>query len=133
MPTFLNDGETTTLFLINQVIYRFVIHKEIVTDHGSHFQNIMMAELALKLGFRKLHSSPYYPQANGKVEAVKKSLKTNIQWMIDKAISNWHIMLYPALWAYQMLVKTTTGFTLFQLDYGLEYIFSIDCEIPSLN
>ena len=120
MPTFGNDGETAALFLFNQVIARFGIPKEIVTDHGSHFQNSMMAELALKLGFRQEHSSPYYPQANGQVEAVNKSLKTILPRTIDKARSNWHIMLYHALWAYRTSVKTTTGFTPFQLVHGLE-------------
>ena len=79
MPTFRNDSETTTLFLFNQVIYHFGIPKYIVTDQGSHFQNNMRAELALKLGFRQEHSSPYYPQANGKFEAMNKSLKTILQ------------------------------------------------------
>jgi hypothetical protein len=37
MPTFANDGETTTLFMFNQVIARFRVPREIVTDHGSHF------------------------------------------------------------------------------------------------
>jgi len=72
MPTFWNDGETTTLFLFNQVISHFRIPKEIVTNHGNHFQNKMMAELALKLGFKKENLSPYYPQANGQVEAMNK-------------------------------------------------------------
>ena len=67
------------------------------------------------------------------MEAVKKSLKTILQRTIDKARSNWHIMLYPALWAYQTPVKTATGFTPFQLAYGMESIFSIECEIPSLK
>ena len=93
----------------------------------------MMAELALKLGFRQEHSSPYYPQANGQVEAVNKSLKTILQRTIDKARSNWNIMLYLALWAYRTSVKTATGFTPFQLVYGLESIFPIECEIPSLK
>ena len=52
MPNFGNDSETTTLFLFNQFISCFGIPKEIVTDHGNHFQNNMMAELALKLGFQ---------------------------------------------------------------------------------
>ena len=96
MPTFGNDGETIALFLFNHIISCFGIPKYIVTDHGSHFQNNMMVELALKLGFRQEHSSPYYPQANGQVEVVNKSLKTILQWKIDKAKSNWHVMLYPA-------------------------------------
>ena len=42
-------------------------------------------------------------------------------------------MRYPALWAYRTSVKTATGFTLFQLVYGLESIFPIECDIPSLK
>jgi transposase InsO family protein len=76
MPTFNNDGETTTLFIFNQIIARFGIPEEIVTDHGSHFQNKMMSELTSKIGLRKEHSSPYYPQVNGQVEAMNKCLKT---------------------------------------------------------
>lgn len=51
MPTFKNDNAITALFLFNQVISWFDIPKEIVTNHGSHFQNQLMSELALKLGF----------------------------------------------------------------------------------
>jgi len=42
-------------------------------------------------------------------------------------------MLCPALWAYRTSVKTATGFAPFQLVYGLESIFPVECEIPSLN
>jgi hypothetical protein len=37
MLTFKYDGETATLFLFNQIIARFGVPREIVTDHGSHF------------------------------------------------------------------------------------------------
>ena len=93
----------------------------------------MLAELALKLGFWQEHSSPYYPQANGQLEAMNKSLKTILQRTIDKARYNWHIMLYPALWAYRTSVKTATRFTLFQLVHRVESIFPNECEIPSLK
>jgi hypothetical protein len=76
MPTFKDDGETTTLFLFNQIIARFDIPREIVNYHRSHFQNKMMFELTSNIGLRHDHSSPYYPQVNGQVEAVSKSLKT---------------------------------------------------------
>jgi hypothetical protein len=47
--------------------------------------------------------------------------------------SNWHMMLFSALWAYQTFVKSTMGFTPFQLVYGIEVILPIECEIPSLK
>jgi hypothetical protein len=109
MPTFKNDGETAALFLFNQIIARFGVPREIVTDHGSHFQNQMMTELTSKLGLRQEHSSPYYPQANGQVEAVNKTLKTMLQRTINSAKSNWHLMLYSALWAYRTSVKNASN------------------------
>ena len=68
-----DDAMPTVKF--NQIITHFGILKELVTDHGRHFQNRMMEELALKLGYKQEHFSSYYPQANGQVEVVNKSLK----------------------------------------------------------
>ena len=73
MPTYKADGETATFFVFNQIIARFGIPKEIVTDHGSHFQNSMMTELTTMPGFRQEHSSSFYPQTNSQVEAVNKT------------------------------------------------------------
>ena len=42
-------------------------------------------------------------------------------------------MLFSALWVYRTLVKTSTGFTRFQLVYSLEAVLPIECEIPSLQ
>ena len=42
-------------------------------------------------------------------------------------------MLYPTLWAYRTVVKTTTGFSPYQLVHGVEYVFPVECEIPSLK
>jgi hypothetical protein len=132
MPTSKNDGETTSLFIFNLIVERFDIPKEIVTDHGSHFQNKMMSELTSNLGLRQENSSPYYPQENGQVEVVNKSLKTILQQMINYAKSNWHLMLYLTLWTYRMSVNTSTGLSHFQLVYRLEEVFPIECHISSL-
>ena len=53
MPTYAEDRKTGALFLFNHIIARFRIPRAIMTDHGSHFQNKMMAELSVKLGFRR--------------------------------------------------------------------------------
>lgn len=56
-----------------------------------------------------------------------------IQRIIGIHKSNWHTMLFSALWAYQTSVKTSTCFTPFQLVYGLEAVLPIECEISSLQ
>lgn len=42
-------------------------------------------------------------------------------------------MLFSTLWAYRTVAKMETGFTPFQLVYGMEATLPIECEIPSLN
>ena len=88
MPTYAKDGKTGTLFLFNHIIDRFGVPQSIVTDHGSHFRNKMMEELSAKLGFRHENSTPYYPQANGQVEAINKVLKMMLRRMVGDHKSN---------------------------------------------
>ena len=85
------------------------------------------------LGFRQEHSSLFYPQENGQAEAVNKNLKNILKRTINAACSNWHIMLYPTLWEYQTNVKTTIGFSPFQLIHRVEAVTPIEWEIPLLN
>eukprot|EP00253_Pinus_taeda_P011115 PITA_11115 len=107
MPTLSEDGHTAAQFLFNHVISRFGVPQAIITDHGKHFRNHMMTELTTQLGLRHDSSTPYYPQANGQVEAVNKAYRTSM--------------------------KDVTGFTPFQLVYGMEVTLPIECEIPSLK
>ena len=53
MSTYKADRETASVFIFNQIIACFGIPKDIVTDHGSHFQNNMMTELATMQGFKQ--------------------------------------------------------------------------------
>ena len=133
MPAIKSNGETTAHLAFNQIITWFGILREMVMDHGMHFQNKMMAELSLKLGYKQEHSSSYYPYENGHIEAVNKSLKSILLQSIAQSETNWHIMLYPALWAYQTTVKTATGFFPYHLVHGVESILPIECKIPSLK
>ena len=65
MLPYANDAKIAALFIFNHIIARFSVPRSLVTNHGSHFCNIMMTKLATFLHFDQEHSSPYYPQANG--------------------------------------------------------------------
>ena len=69
---------------------------------------------------------------NGAVEAANK----NVKKIITKAIEtykDWHEKLPFALHAYQTGVRTSTGVTPYSLVYGMEVVFPIEVEIPSLR
>ena len=133
MPIVKSDGETAAHLNFNQIITRFGIPKELVTDHGRHFYNKIMEELDSKLGYKQEHSSYYYPQLNGRVEAVNKSFKSILKRTITQSKNNWHIMLYPALWAYRTVVKIATGFSPYQLVHGVDSVLPVECEVHSLK
>ena len=42
-------------------------------------------------------------------------------------------MLYPTLWDYRTMIKNATDFSSYQLVHGVEFVFSVECEIPSLK
>jgi transposase InsO family protein len=88
VPTNKSNGKTATFFVLYQIIAQFGIPKEIFIDHGSHFQIEMRKELTSKMGFKHGHSSPYYPQENGKVEAVNKYIKTILQKTVSQSKSD---------------------------------------------
>ena len=70
---------------------------------------------------------------NGQVEAVNKSLKSILQRTIAQSKNNWHVMLYPALWAYRTAVKTTIGFYPYHLVHGVDSVLPVESEISSLK
>eukprot|EP00253_Pinus_taeda_P022751 PITA_22751 len=82
MPRFSTGNKTAATFIFNHIITRFGVPQAIITDHGSHFRNIMMTKLIDQLGLHHDSSTPYYPQANGLVEAINKVLVTMIQRII---------------------------------------------------
>jgi transposase InsO family protein len=106
---------------------------QLVSDHGKHFENEIFIELSSRLGFSHEFASPYYPQSNGQVEVVNKVLKTMLQHTVNKHKTNWHHMLFSALWTYRTTMKMATSFTPFPLVHGVEATLPIECEIPTLR
>ena len=133
MPTYDNMEEIATRFLFNHVITRFGVPKELVSDHGNHFGNEIFQELSHHLGFTHEFVSPYYPKSNGKVQVVNKVLKIMLQHMVNNHKNNWHHMVFSALCAYLISVKSSTRFTPFQLVYGVEAMIPINHKIPNLH
>ena len=57
---------------------------KILTDNGTEFKNKLFKEVVSKLGTEfSIHSPPYRPQSNGKIEGFHRFLKTCISKHIN--------------------------------------------------
>ena len=73
----------TTNFIWKSIICRHGIPASIVTDNGAQFDNARVREICAQLGISKTFSSPLHPQANGQVEAVNKTIKSNLEKKLE--------------------------------------------------
>ena len=82
-------------FIQKNIIYRYGVPYEIISDHSSHFQGEVILLLEK---YRITHhlSSPYRPRANVVVEAANKNVKTILERMIE-TYKDWHEKLSFAL------------------------------------
>ena len=128
-----NSEAVAVDFLYNQIVCRFGISLEVVTDQGSHFMGGVVTELLKKLSVKHRRTTPYYLQANGLVEKTNGILAGIIAKVILDKRQTWDEHLGEALWAYRTMYKLTTGFTPFQLTFGLEAVLPIEIQIPLLR
>ena len=79
-------------FIQNNIICRYGIPGEIISDNGTHFKGETEVLLS-KYKIAHHLSSPYRPQTNGAVEAANKNIVTILKKMIDnhKDLSLIHI------------------------------------------
>ena len=118
-------------FIQNNIICRYGVPHEIISDQGSHFRAETQALLD-KYKIKRHRSSPYRPQTNGAVEAANKTLVTIIKKMQDN-YRDWPSKLPFALWGYRTSIRTPTGATPFYLAYGMEAVQPVELEVPSLR
>ena len=72
-------------FIWKNVICRFGVPKEIVTDNGSQFISFDFQDFCKEWGIQLSFSTPRYPQANGQAESTNKTVINIIKRRIEKA------------------------------------------------
>lgn len=84
-------------------------------------------ENEIKLSF----ASAYHLQTNGQVEATNKTLIKILKKKVDENPKVWAEKIPEVLWAYRTTIKTTNGYTPFNLVFGLEAVAPCELVWPS--
>lgn len=75
-------------------VARFGAPEKIVTNQGRQFESRLFAALTNLLGIKRIRTTPYHPQTNGKIERFHRTLKQSIK---AHAKSDWIAVLPPVL------------------------------------
>ncbi|CAL8135840.1 unnamed protein product [Prunus armeniaca] len=120
-------------FFENHIVHRFGIPETIRADNGPVFASAETREYAERMGIKLVHSTPYYPQANGQAEASNKVIKGILEKMIEEKPKACHDLLPEALWAYRVSKRSATGTSPYALTYGHDAIVPMELKVRYLH
>jgi len=103
------------VFLKNWVC-RFGLPRTLVTDQGRQFEAHLFNKVCEKLDIERRHTTPYHPQANGKVERMHRTLKDALRCLAER-FQDWEQALPIALLALRNAIGES-GFAPSTIMYG---------------
>jgi transposase InsO family protein len=89
-----------------------------LSDNGQGFGSLAWETFLAQAHIKCQRSTPAYPQGNGKIERLNRTIKDLIAKLVRNKPSQWLSKTSAALAAYRNAVSNVTGFTPFYLLYG---------------
>ncbi|GJY26047.1 reverse transcriptase domain-containing protein [Tanacetum coccineum] len=121
------------MFVWDNIVCRFGLPGEIVSDNGKQFRDNPFKDWCEKLCIRQCFASVKHPQANGLVERANMSLGEGIKAQLDARSKNWMEEISHVLWAHRTMIKTSNGETQFSLTYDTEAVIPVEIGMPALR
>nr|GEU57138.1 reverse transcriptase domain-containing protein [Tanacetum cinerariifolium] len=124
-------GGQVKKFVWDNIVCRFGIPGEIISDNGKQFADNPFKDWCDKVNITQRFASVKHPQSNGLVERANRSLREGIKARLGEGNKNWVEELPYVLWAYRTMIKSSHGDTPFSLTYGTEAVIPAEIEMPT--
>jgi transposase InsO family protein len=122
---------------IKDIMYRFGVPNNIITDNGTQFIGRAFKDFCADLGIKINYASVSHPQSNCQVERsndmILQGLKTRIFDRLKPYIEKWVKELPSVLWAIHTTLSRATGHTLFSLVYRSKVMLPTIVEYKSFH
>ncbi|VFQ93679.1 unnamed protein product [Cuscuta campestris] len=113
-------GKQMIDFVGTNILCRFGVPKQIIFDNETQFEEAEFQDFLKTWGIQHTKVSVAYPQANGQVENVNRTIISGIKKKLLSEGSKWVDELPRILWTYKTTLRRATGDTPFGLAYGFE-------------
>ncbi|GJS93662.1 reverse transcriptase domain-containing protein [Tanacetum coccineum] len=125
------NGSHVKKFMWDNIVCRFGLSREIVSDNGKQFSDNPFKDWCEKLNITQRFASVKHPQSNGLVERANRSLGEGIKARLGEGNKNWIEELSHVLWAYRTMIKSSHGDTPFSLTYRTEAVIPAEVGMPT--
>ncbi|GJT78638.1 reverse transcriptase domain-containing protein [Tanacetum coccineum] len=126
-------GNQVKKFVWDNIVCRFGLPGEIVSDNGKQFRDNPFKDWCEKLCIRQCFASVKHPQTNGLVERANRSLGEGIKARLDERSKDWIEELSHVLWSHRTMIKSSNEKTPFSLTYGTEAVIPAEIGMPMLR
>ena len=115
-------AETVAHGLIDNVISRFGVPREIHSDQGTNFESTVFKEVTTLLNVHKTRATPLHPQSSGLVERFNRTLWASLAKVVGSHQRDWDLKLPCVLLAYRATEHSTMGYSPSKLVMGQELV-----------
>ncbi|XP_074324262.1 uncharacterized protein LOC141661177 [Apium graveolens] len=126
-------GKEMVEFLMEYIIFRFVVPRIVVTDNGTQFVGEKFTQILSQLRIKHIKSSVAYPQANGQVEVSNRIILQGLKKRVDELPRSWVDEFPNILWPYRMTFRSATGISPFKMAFVLEAVSPVEVYLNSLR
>ena len=133
VPLKTKTAEEVTKAYMDQIYCSFGGSIKILTDNGTEFKNKLFKEVVSKLGMEfSIHSPPYRPQSNGKIEGFHRFLKTCIGKHINYGLE-WDELTPMATACYNFFPNCNARESAFFIMFGRDPLINLTCYCMQLD
>nr|GEV11561.1 hypothetical protein [Tanacetum cinerariifolium] len=126
-------GNQIKKFVWDNIVCRFGLPREIISDNGKQFRDDTLKDWCEKLCICQHFASVKHPQTNCLVKRANHSLGEVIKARLDARSKNWIEELSHVLWAHRTMIKTSNEDIPFSLTYGTEVFIPAEIGRPTLR
>lgn len=109
---------TIARLLVEQIVSRHGVPRELLSDRGAAFLSTLLREVARLMGIHKVSTTAYHPQTDGLVERFNRTLTDMLSKTVERDGRNWDERLPYVLFAYRSSIQASTKESPFFLLYG---------------
>ncbi|GKC17553.1 reverse transcriptase domain-containing protein, partial [Tanacetum coccineum] len=124
-------GNQVKKFVWDNIVCRFGLPGEIVSDNSKQFSDNPFKDWCDKLNITQQFTLMKHPQSNGLVERENQSLGKGIKARLGKGNKNWIDELPHFMWAHRTMIKLSHDDTPFSLTYETEAVIPAEIEMPT--